>query len=835
MKKLFFRLKESLLFAIDWYRLFRDRRLAEGGIWTIIRVAILCLFSTLVVALILCNIYGTICLNQLKEYLDYADGSFHPDNVFDAAYYLLFTNGGQNLFDENGSHLLSALLTTTGIVLIAFLTSALTSRSERKAQRYIDGESYYRMRKHIIIIGSSDYIYSIIAEKSGDNNNAKKKRRVRQKYLIVTSQNVSAVRREVLSFLDNQTHKNDFVFLFGDRTSQTDLSRLSLERAKEVYIIGDSKETDDIESYRDSNNMDCVVEIGKYLHDSPLIPDKEINTETVNKDGLTAKFERIETNKRHKPLKCHVMFEYQTTFAAFQFCDIPDDLKYYITFMPFNYYDLWARKVIVAGHAGSDIKYKFLDTIKEPVNEEDPGKFITERSNQTVHLIILGMTKMGIAMALQAAHVCHYPNFKSRNNIDSANKKRTRITFIDSNADIEKDYFKGRFSCMMAETRTRLMDFIGTNDYESWNKNENHKWEGDPKGWYDIEWEFIKGRIESDEIQDYLEKSAGNKDHIVSIAVCLPKSHQSIAAAMYMRESVYSNCLQVLVYQRRSGTIVKHLSGSEANQNQVLRYNRIIPFGMMDSGYDSSLDNDNRAMLISYIYDSCYAYNDEFEIKEENIKGKFGRIKKVKRIAPKTYKEGCDIDFKRFFEIDFRADSPDEKTKDGNQVLFRVYPSRKNHPGYEMKWHEKFVMDKMSSAFNANSIDTKLRGIGFNNKNSVNSFTKKQLDTLARVEHNRWNIEKMLTGFRTLTAKEMNDMNLLWKSFNSSKKNKIKQDKDEALWKKKRSQLKDWPSRAHLDICSIEELKNREKESTIKMDDNLSNAIPYIIEIEKKL
>ena len=170
MKKLFFRLKESLLFVIDWYRLFRDRRLAEGGIWTIIRVAIPCLFSTLIVALILCNIYGTICLNQIKERPDYADSSFHPDNVFDAAYYLLFTNGGQNLFDENESHLLSALLTTTGIVLIAFLTSALTSRSERKAQRYINGESYYRMRKHIIIIGSSDYIYSIIAEKSGENN-----------------------------------------------------------------------------------------------------------------------------------------------------------------------------------------------------------------------------------------------------------------------------------------------------------------------------------------------------------------------------------------------------------------------------------------------------------------------------------------------------------------------------------------------------------------------------------------------------------------------------------------------------------------------------------------
>ena len=823
MKRLFIQLRECFLFCIDQYRLFRDRRLAEGGIWTILRVFIPCILSTLIVALILCQIFGTICMNRISNLSDYANNAFHPDNVFDAAYYLLFTNGGQNLFGDEVGHFLSACLTTVGIVLIAFLTSAMTSRSERKAQRYIDGESHYRMRKHIVIIGASDYIYSIIAEKSGEQQKAKRRKISRQKYLIVTSQNVAAVRREVLSFLDEGIRNNNFVFNYGDRTSKMDISKLSLERAKEVFIIGDSKETDDIESYRDSNNMDCIVEIGQYLYKNPLVPDEKIVTKTVEFEGETAEYEIVKTRKRYEPLKCHVMFEYQTTFAAFQFCEIPDYLKHYISFMPFNYYDLWARKVIVAGHADADIKYKFLDTIKEPDNSK-PGKYITENSDKTVHLIILGMTKMGIAMALQAAHSCHYPNFKS-DATDNTTKKRTRITFVDSNADLEKDYFKGRFSCMMAETRTRYMDFIDSKDYDIWKTDENYKWEGDEKGWYDIEWDFIKGRIESDQIQDYIEKSSKDKNHIVSIAVCLPKSHQSIAAAMYMPESVYNNCLQVLVYQRRSGTIVKHLAGTEIEKKDSLRYKRMIPFGMMDSGYDSSLDNDTRAMLISYIYDSCYAYD---KLKIETTIDKDGTT--GTKIKPEQFEEGCDIELKRFLELDFKTDSPSKK-----DVIYRNYPSNKKRPGYELRWREKYVMDKMSSAFNANSIDAKLRSIGLDESNCINGFSKKQLDTLVRVEHNRWNIEKMLTGFRTLNEEEMKLMSKLWSSFNNDKQSKKKRKTDEAEWKEKRKLLKDWPSRAHLDICSIEELAKREKTSTIKLDEKMSKAIPFILKIEEHI
>ena len=125
---------------------------------------------------------------------DYAQGSFKPKNIIDAAYYLLITNGGQNFFE--GSHLWGALITSVGIFLIAFLTSALTSLMERRSERYLSGESVYRMKNHIVIFGASDYLYSIIREKTKGRETGFWNKVIAffrpQRFLIVTTKDVKA-------------------------------------------------------------------------------------------------------------------------------------------------------------------------------------------------------------------------------------------------------------------------------------------------------------------------------------------------------------------------------------------------------------------------------------------------------------------------------------------------------------------------------------------------------------------------------------------------------------------------------------------------------------------
>ena len=66
-----------------------------------------------------------------------------------------------------------------------------------------------------------------------------------------------------------------------------------------------------------------------------------------------------------------------------------------------------------------------------------------------MHFIIYGMTRMGTAMGVEAAHRLHFPNFTRDSRLKSV------ITFIDTDADVEMNYFVSRYSHLfnMAESR----------------------------------------------------------------------------------------------------------------------------------------------------------------------------------------------------------------------------------------------------------------------------------------------------------------------------------------------------------------------------------------------
>ena len=105
------------------------------------------------------------------------------------------------------------------------------------------------------------------------------------------------------------------------------------------------------------------------------------------------------------------------------------------------------------------------------------------------------------------------------------------------------------------------------------------------------------------------------EDHIVTLAICLPKSHQSIAAALYLPKEVYekNNCLQILTYQRLSGYIVDSIANpktkeSESEEKKIQpdekkketnpRYRKLRPFGMIEYGFDQVLDDDTAARMV---------------------------------------------------------------------------------------------------------------------------------------------------------------------------------------------------------------------------------------------
>ena len=323
----------------------------------------------------------------------------------------------------NSSHRVVALLVALfGIVVLnGVLISSIVNLYERFVNRWEKGLARYhcelKRSKFVVIIGSNELIADLIRQIFA--------REIVVDYVVVqTNGDVEALRKYLSSFLSHQDEQR-VVLYYGEQNSADDIADLHLECASEVFILGDSVEDESYKTNHDALNMQCLRIIADHL--SQITPRKSHDKQ----------------DKRGR-LICHVMFEYQTSFSIFQFADISNTIESLIDFRPFNYYEQWAQRVFVNRDlTPADIGVEnYL-----PLEGREP---ITVDSKDFVHLVVVGMSKMGVSMAIEAAHLAHYPNFTKDSNL------KTRITFIDTDCTNEMGYFQARFKELFALSRWRV-------------------------------------------------------------------------------------------------------------------------------------------------------------------------------------------------------------------------------------------------------------------------------------------------------------------------------------------------------------------------------------------
>ena len=106
-----------------------------------------------------------------------------------------------------------------------------------------------------------------------------------------------------------------------------------------------------------------------------------------------------------KKLVCHLLLRSNHILQMLQVCDFCDIIKEKIDVYPFTMDEVWSRRII-------------LDY-----------RPITLQSEEHVHLVIFGMDDISEMVAIQAAHVSHFPNYVRNHNL------RTRITMVDIEAE----------------------------------------------------------------------------------------------------------------------------------------------------------------------------------------------------------------------------------------------------------------------------------------------------------------------------------------------------------------------------------------------------------------
>lgn len=142
----------------------------------------------------------------------------------------------------------------------------------------------------------------------------------------------------------------------------------------------------------------------------------------------------------------------------------------------------------------------------------------------------------------------------------------------------------------------------------------------------------------------------------------------------------------------------------------------------------------------------------------------------------------------------------------------KLFIENANKSYFDKRWNELTDLSlALSNVYCSDGIKPKIRGLECGNNKKLGVIIPKYLKLLARCEHTRWNVEKLILGFRAWSAQEAYEYEFLYGSEARDYKNR----------KKKEEQ-------AHIDICSNRTLRRIDVES-VKYDNFMMLAIPYIL------
>ncbi len=496
-------------------------------------------------------------------------------SLFWPVYYHFVNPGYQHLAAMEHGRPWSGLIAVFGVFLLnGLLVSSIIGWIDRRKERWLNGEVRYPKwflhhnggTAYAVVIGANEMTVSVIKKLLGSirTDEVDGDCGCNNVYVILqTSRNVNDVRLELASHL-SELELRKVVIYNALRDSESEMRKLYVDSCSEIYILGELTAGREV-SYSDALNMRCVNLLAKILKE----------------------------NEREKllPKKVHVLFEAQTTYSIYKQLNASQVFGDNIIFIPFNKYELFAREVMADKTLISSMPLKAMT--------------VMENDDSYVHFIVVGMSKVGIAMGGQAllqtlpvGCVKSESGCESNNCVASKNKSRHRVTFIDANADARKEFLMGYYAKFFKQVRYRYIDaqccsleMLRYDSSVKWIEPvENAKSSCEQlselnEDIADVEVEFIKGEFDSHVIREYLKNVSDIADNSVRnsrliIAICFPQEDQAIEAGLYMPDSVYDKAQEIWVYQRETADVILNFSRSERHP----QFAKLRPFGMLYRG-----------------------------------------------------------------------------------------------------------------------------------------------------------------------------------------------------------------------------------------------------------
>ena len=478
----------------------------------------------------------------------------------------------------------------------------------------------------------------------------------------------------------------------GHRTSVNDLEELKLNQACSIYIVGDRTKPS-----HDAMNIDCMEKVCIILKKN-------------EKKGL--------------PESITTVFEDPDTYAALQVTDLFEDIRNLkVEFIPYNFYSDWAKQMFVDTDGD---RYPFID-----------GDGISSKSDKHVHIVIVGTSSFGVTLGVEAAKMLHFPNFDGKNN-------RTEITFIDLNADKELQLFMTRARHFFEVQEHKYGEFVREGDKLVYKEETMPAtvFNGKDANFLDVEFRFVKGDIYTKEIQALITEWACDDKQILSLIFAMRDSRSNMAIALNMNDKIYECGTRIFIRQNTSSKFVDKVRemSQTAKEKMVIgndgmpkaltikgRYSNVFPFGMTDIIFDIDKRAQQMAECINYIYN--YYYDNNYLVNENGnpIQG-----------------ENIDDEDKKNFTLSHQLLQHGESILQGMMKYNKEDVLENAH----QLWIGIKVSDQWSNLYSAYNIGFRERSLNAEGYRECRNLSAETLLKMAEVEHNRWNVEKLLMGFK---------------------------------------------------------------------------------------
>lgn len=436
-----------------------------------------------------------------------------------------------------------------GGLLISVLTNMLQNRVRRVRGGYV---AYRHMSDHILVIGYDEIVPHLVARICAQHPG--------RDVLVQSVVPAQQVRNAVFAATPDGDEKHIFIYI-GRRDSRDDLSRLRPWKAREIFVIGD-RHSDD----HDALNMECIRILSKLLM-------------------------QPENRPKHR-IPMNVLFEDRATTIAFQTTDVAREIQRYLNLYPLNFYENWSRRALAGELIGTHSLVQLDRGDDSERNGLDGPPGIVRGSKRRAQLVVVGMSRMGITLGIQAAHIMHYPNFSPGNGLAS------KVTFIDLNADTEMRRFMCLHQPFFDVQDTYYTDLTESGDHRR-QTIAARRFTGEDANFVGVHFEFVKGDIYSDAVRGLLSDLASDTNLSLTVAICLNHSRQNASAAMSLPQNLYDTerRIPILVQQRTSGAIFDTLAADQDN-----RFCNVFPFGMLECGYDLDHNLERMAMQMYNTY-----------------------------------------------------------------------------------------------------------------------------------------------------------------------------------------------------------------------------------------